>query len=302
MVDRGDPPNIDPKGPNEVAAPSVAKPVPGLSDKLTAALRGMNVPIDFWGQVVDQDGNGVEGAMVKMRLDRGDAALGRGTSDTLEAMSDAGGRFSFTGLKGFRISLESAGKEGYRLASRQDLTLDYRGGEGAEISAANARQYVLIETGNEVSLFYAKHRLFSEWEGEPLFLDLRKGMVDAGPSDLTIVATRQAAKDNLYDWEFSIACGNGGGIALVEPGPPPTVAPVEGYQGEWSTGYMHDDADYHGGGGWDFFVRMPDGNYARVQLTAYIDARRTNANLILRVFINEAGGRVLEDATSNSRY
>lgn len=302
MTERGDPPRSDPGGSNTNTTPSVAEPVTGLSDKMATALRGLNVPIDFWGRAVDQDGKGVEGATVTFRLRRGDVSLGRGTEDTLEAVSDAGGRFSFIGLEGFRISLVNVEKEGYRLASRQNLSLSYTRGNAAAISSENPRQYVLIETVNEASLFYAKYTLFSKWDGEPLFLDLEKGIIDAGPSDLTIVATRQSAEHNRYDWEFSVASGNGGGIALAEPGSPPTVAPVNGYQSEWSIGYMHDDAGYRGGGGWDFFVKMANGNYARVQLTAYIDERRTNANLIFRVFINESGGRVLEGEATNSRY
>lgn len=286
--------------PSDLAKLENKEPELSQSERIARAVGALNVPINFFGRVVDQDGNSIEGALITFNARKGLVA-GIEAVDELTTYSDSLGNFSARDLRGFRLSLENIEKEGFRLASRQIRNFNYDGGNPVETGLSNPQIYVMISIAEEMPVAFLKHRILSDWDGESIFFDLEDGIVEAENSDIVIISVREKRGENRYDWEFSVRSEEGG-VALAPLNGSPTVAPLNGYGSEWSIGHRSDDEDYKGGFTRDSFVKLDDGRYARINFNVYVDERRTSSNIILRVFINESGGRVFEDGSTNSKH
>ncbi|MDQ8186389.1 carboxypeptidase-like regulatory domain-containing protein [Pelagicoccus sp. SDUM812002] len=276
------------------------------AEELKRYIESINVPISFWGRLVDENGKGIAGADVVLRV-RGSMVLPDGSvQEKVEdhtVQTDAAGRFSLVGKTGSMLGLESIEKAGYTFASRQLRNFSYTREDVRLSTELEPRVFVAIRDLRDTKLFFAKYKEWLPWDGEPVRLDLRNGVVSDG-GDLLIIAEKGAVDEEgyRYDWTFRLDA-LGGGVRYVKEGEVVMVAPVEGYAPEWKIGYGYADKDYRGGVDGDFFVRSEEGWYARIRLTATPDHVRPSArNLFIRVFINETGGRVLQDGSTNSEY
>jgi len=88
-------------------------------------LSAWDKPVDFWGKVIDQQGNPVEGveliAQVPTQRYIPTAKGGYRTSTGLKAVSAADGSFHFAGGEGFSLSINSITKAGYAMPIRVQL-------------------------------------------------------------------------------------------------------------------------------------------------------------------------------------
>ena len=81
---------------------------------------GINVPIDFWGQVVDQTGAPISGVRVEYSYTTTSIAFAWGVSrDTRKVtVTDKDGSFSARGLRGTCLNVNSLSKDGYVSSNR----------------------------------------------------------------------------------------------------------------------------------------------------------------------------------------
>lgn len=288
---------------SDTVTPSLFPPTDDRSARIETAIIDSNVPMDFFGQVVDSEEDPVEGAQVKLRVQRhvftAPNSFSAASGDFL-IYSDKNGLFSLRQERGHMLEVVDIEKTGYRLAAKQQTSFNVsRTDYSASYSSAKPFRYLLVEEGSASTLFYVKHSLFSDWSGAPIKLDLRLGV--GGEGDMEIIPTRGEMKGRRCDWSLVVRMLDGG---IVEcEGHAGSIAPTEGYSTYWETGFDLGDKGYQSGITADAFVKTSEGLYSRVAIAVYADVVAQNVpSIILRVLLNEEGGRVLDDGSTNSQY
>lgn len=170
-------------------------------------------PISFYGKVVDQDNNPVEGAHV--RFDWTDTSP-QGTS-IKETTSDRGGSFSLEGQHGKFMTVDVS-KDGYYTGrTGNHFDFEYASFSDADYYEPNPRSPVLFhlrKKGTAATLIHGDTRYGVTVDGTPHFFDLMTGRKQVGGSptgDLAIRVIRSVVSPTYeYTWSASIEAVNGG--------------------------------------------------------------------------------------------
>jgi hypothetical protein len=234
--------------------------------QLQAATDAKNVSVDFWGKVVDEDGQPLSGVWIIMRVRKWfyDSNGGPGTiSSKREATTDARGNFEWTGASGDSLELESVTKEGYRLSPKTQLGFVYgHDADSFQPAAANPiviRMWKLTPSDNLV-LFRTLFGFVPD--GRDYTMDLLANKKSEGEKiegDLLVRLTRPAKVEprEKYDWLVELNGINGGLVeAADEFG---YLAPESGYQPKVSIHMKASDADWTDNLTKDFFIRSRGG-------------------------------------------
>ena len=265
----------------------------------------MNVPVDFWGQVIDQDnqplaGVEVEGRALQWRLVPPVSVAGHHVTN--HVVSDVAGRFEFRNLNGSSFTLDLT-KQGYQL--------EPQGGGKLGVSYSNPGEerpnfdhpfiYKMWKLrGAEPTLKMDKDRRIL-CDGTPVFANLATGEIvlqQIPGLHLKVVVLRtpvfrSVGDEGKYDWQATVEVLGGG----LQPSEDPFMyqAPVDGYQPRWQVAYLKDSPDWKDERVEKFFVRTREGNYARIQLKflAWGDENRIGFSIVS--VLNPAGSRNLED-------
>jgi hypothetical protein len=105
-----------------------------LLDQRNQGVSAFDTKVRFWGKVLDQDGQPVEGATIKaivttLRMIKVEG--GYREYDILTTQSAADGSFMFDGAEGFSLTIRQLSKEGYVLPSAYQAGTRW---EGARIT------------------------------------------------------------------------------------------------------------------------------------------------------------------------
>lgn len=251
----------------------------GYQDFLTQAFQ---TKIDFYGQVVDQDGNVIEGARVFYSPDSDLRALG-GNSPRFEMLTEKDGLFAIHAKgTGMYVSVKKQGYRDVRIKVAGPIKPGDRVGSGERIQyfameagpEFNHRpmenhpvQFTLRKIGKIYKLLATDRLLSPKSNGEPLRVSLN-GNNGSGHeiqiicrSDYGLVSA-QAGVPHQYAWSFEIVVENGGiretkdeeRLEAPEGGyiPKLTMASMDVSAGNWSKDF------------WDktYYVRFDDGVFA----------------------------------------
>ncbi len=259
-----------------------------------------NTPIDFFGQVVDENGNPVEGASTFYIV----ANLSFYGSPTITGpKTDSGGRFSITGKRGPDFSVWVEHPDYYKTESADKkieyARRDYMPGKEPPLPPTlnSPAIFVLKKKGvPEPLVHYGELKIRLPFNGNPISIDTRTGRI--GQGNESVVITLQSEGDTLpintfypFNWSVTIQVPGGG---LVERSDAFNFqAPVDGYlpkmlikmpaslsRDEWNSEIQK-----------DFFVSFASGNSGRVRL----DISGEKGRCIAETFLNpKTGSRNLE--------
>jgi hypothetical protein len=269
--------------------------------QLQAAAAAKNVPVDFWGKVVDQDGQPLSGVRVIMRVRQWfyDPNGGPGTlSPKREATTDAGGNFEWTGANGDSLELESVTKEGYRLSPKAQTGFVYgRDADSFQPAAANPvviSMWKLMPSENLVS-FRTLFGFVPDGRGYTMDLLANKKFEGEKPEgDMMVKLTRPAKVEprQKYDWLLELDGVNGG---LIEaPDEFGYMAPESGYQPKVSIRLKASDADWTDNLTKDFFIRSRGGTvYGLLHLRIRAEYEGQSA-IFFETRLNPSGSRNLQ--------
>ena len=257
------------------------------------------VPLNFYGHVVDENGAGVSGATVKITYTYFDVTLPqyrfRGDR-SFTIKSDAQGFFTIKGVKGYSLGLD-VGKEGY-FAS----TNNFRGA----VYVHPARGYEFTPDASKPVVFRLRKKGVAEplirrsksyrlpRDGAPVFVDLATGRTNSPMPDLKIQAwTDDSHKDaqSRYDWRVMIEVLNGG---LIERGDEfQYTAPEQGYVTSFRWDYPRSKgADWRSDATSSMFIRLRNGEmYARIKFEMIAGGDHF---CMIESFLNPSGSHNLE--------
>jgi len=286
--------------------PDLAKPDEkephDTSDQIEILMKLLKTPIAFYGKVVDDKGNPIEGADVKISVQ---TQLNPYESNPkYSRRSDKDGLFSITGVQGASVYI-AVSKNGYYKIEPSDGQV----GSAARIRYADAGDrantelpiptkdnptvFVLRKMGETEPLIVVRQQsVLLPKNGTPVDISLRTGkVVPTGQGDIRVEChTQDQNKDaqGHYPWTCTISVPGGG---LVErTGGFEFTAPTEGYQSSVVLGPPEER--------WvsfaerQYFVKTAKDQYARIEINL-----RTGGDHFMMIdsYLNpQAGSRNLE--------
>jgi hypothetical protein len=249
--------------------------------------------ISFYGKVVDERGNPIEGAVAKL------VAVDRPFSDgtSYEKTSDAQGLFSITGIHGAGLVV-SVTKAGYYRTDQSTGSVSYgklpTSDERAIPKPEAPAIFVLRKMGESVPLVHLESKGVRIVEdGTPVEVDLATGAQNRGGSETVRV---EVWSDNPtygaqgpYGWKARVSVPGGG---LIErTGEFDFEAPADGYVPTFETSMAQNAERWRNGFERQFFARLSDGHFARFT----INLKTGGLFFTLESFLNPTpGNRNLE--------
>ena len=298
----------------QTVMPSLTNPQPFVNDRLkTNAIRqymeSLNKPVEFFGQVIDQDGSPLAGVSI-----RGEALHVKvivptawGDEDEIipiEKITDSAGRFEIEGISGRSFDLESIQKSSY------------------DVELGNCPHVFAPSTGT-----FEKPTVFKMWstniheqlitgnksfeiipDGRLYFINLTDGAIsehEIGDLKIWIQYTNQVVQGQLYDWSAGIEAVSGGlqeaPQAAINSGfwPEPRfamyVAPEDGYVPSFSLKSQIKGGQDGEIGNRYFYLLLKGGKeYGRMSINLFAPYGHLHPGLIrLYYAINPSGSRIL---------
>jgi hypothetical protein len=252
-------------------------------------------PIEFYGKVVDQNGQLVAGATVDLEWTgiRGEAL------DKATKITGTDGRFVLTGVQGKLLVVRVHKADCISQVSAQG---DY---DFADFSAHN---FYMPDSNNPI--------VFRVWklgnpepmycwypggdfltDGKPFWVDVKNGRVGiTGDVAFSVIKNNpEQGRDSGYT--LTIQAASGGGITMSGEGEFMFQAPVSGYQSiiriEQIARRGRSDNDFKTTQNILLYVRTADGKYAAMKARV-IQYDSPKANLDTLIFFNPSGSRNLE--------
>jgi len=250
----------------------------------------LNAPITFFGKVVDQNGDPVPFARAAYGLlDKFNESGSNGRVD-----ADVNGFFTIQGVKGAAIGVNVSKSGYYQIHKVSDQYFSYgSGGDSMSKSPPlrdNPAVFVLQKMGETEPLVRIEKSARLAKSGTPTVLDLASGSINSA-GDLQIEAwTDEPEGGRKFDWRCRVTVPNGG---LVErKNQFDFEAPEDGYVKTVEITMRRDAEQWVSQQQRDFFVKLPDNHYARINFTMIAGG---NHYFLLEGFLNpKPGSRNLE--------
>lgn len=276
----------------------------GRALKSKSIMESKNVPVKFYGQVVDQNEQPMAG--VAVRAHSREWHMKNPFQPEAKMHYDgkttgADGLFAFDSFHGDTFFVDSISKEGYILTTKTEKGYSY--GPLKHHYVPNPLVPVIFrmwKTNGAVPLFVVSFNKSIPQDGTVLSFDLRRSKRVAFPSehtDLRITLAQHAPPGQRnarvpFDWNFTIEVPNGG---LVETQDEFLyLAPEQGYQSKWSVAYLKDHPEWKARREVHFYLRNRGGQqYGCLKVDFRPEAGDTTGFLSIEGYLNP-NGRVLE--------
>lgn len=241
--------------------------------KVRRVMESGNVPIKFWGRVVDQDGVPLSGVRIAYMYsifhgnDQGVAWVEH-EARRGETTSDSGGSFAITDLTGHDLTIESVTKTGFVYRQRSSLTYNYGGnmpGSRFNPQRHNPVDMVMIHKDALESLIHMRGSLDVSGDGTAERWNLWSGEADSsGELAITFKADPgvSASPAQLVNWSADLSVV-GGGITEAPWGEGAYRAPESGYSA--TVAYPRRDQK-QGVPRRGFYLQTADGKYGRLEV------------------------------------
>jgi hypothetical protein len=257
----------------------------------------LNVPLNFYGKVIDQEGKPVVGAKVNLEAQANYFEENRSEQTKFTVETEQKGNFTLTGAYGAIITVLSIEKDGFELSKKVKRTYSYT--LPAEFAPDPNKPVVFRmwkKVGKESLVGSAWHGKVA-CDGTPVYFDLYHGSRST-EGNLQITCTRRPLEspppgNGRFDYNFQIAVIGGG----IQPARDEFtyLAPQDGYAPSLTFGQKADDPK------WDanipipkeYYIKTAEGHYGRLFVDWYA-AQNSPTHLEWNCSINPSGSRNLE--------
>lgn len=292
---------------NETPASSLSGKHPGITPEkieaeraaaVTAAIESFNVPIDFWGKVVDQTGAPLSGVRVEYAYTTehgtGVAVAWSAAEHTKrDAVTDNAGLFSVIGARGTYFIVQSLSKDGYVTSNRfppSGMNYNFSGGTSEAKFVSNQSEpvlFVMLRNDAAESLVHIDVRLKLLGNGTPVRVNLKTGHQDInGELQFTLHRDPAVYISGPLKWDVKIEVLGGGVQEMNERNIASYFAPDNGYQ---SSGFVWTREGIK-----SVYFRTAPGNYGRLRIEIYPDDEGDSGRCIIDGYFNPSGSRNLE--------
>ena len=257
-----------------------------------------NVPVAFYGLVVDQDSNTLQNVVVDLAVEElyrlPFLAGAIGTTTRVQRETGADGRFEVSGLKGHFVTVRGLTRDGYE----PEVIQRHYGEYGAQSTSPDKPAvFRLWSTSLHEALVTGQKGFVVVPDGRRYAIDLLKGtMAEGQEGDLVawIKRPESVRRGQRYDWSCEVTVPGGGlqeGSAYAM-----STAPESGYTNVFA---YREEATVNGWGPGTgdkrFYVRLRNGRmYGRIVIGLDADYHgKQPAMISLSYAVNPSGSRLL---------
>jgi hypothetical protein len=271
------------------------------NSRSNAAWMDSNVPLSFYGRVIDDASNAVAGASINFTWNKDDISNPlRGGENRLATQSDSAGMFTLQGERGRFLDVTIA-KDGYYTPRPGTRSFRYSDSGRTPFSpdASNPVIFLLKKKGIPEPLVRLagaiggdrQYRL--DVKGTPTEISLYTGeRTLPGQGNLRIEYSMEPpfeAIPNHYHWHCRITVPGGGLLSTTEEFP--FAAPVSGYTETVEANSEPRFENWSSRLNGSFYVHLSDGNYGRINLKVICS---DNPYFGVETWINPSASRNLE--------
>lgn len=258
-------------------------------------VRERNVPIQFYGQFIDQDSNAISGVDIKVMIVHltmpNPLVPVLGSKDIeLERTSDANGRFEINGETGEGFDVTSVVRDGYDLEPGQRSYGPVSGTFDSPVI------FKMWSTNIHEQLIGGNKSFHIVPDGRPYFINLTDDTInESGSGDLKIWIqyTNSVQDSRLYDWSAGIVV-IGGGLLEEGLGTPMYEAPISGYVPEFHFEDQIKGYQRGGTGERQFYLILDNGKeYGQMTIGLYAPYNQIPGLIRLSYAINPSSSRIL---------
>jgi len=270
-------------------------------EKLNALVENKNALINFWGLVVDQDGNPLEGVKIA-----GDTRTWYVTPTLnfdsrfpkVSAISDVNGKFEIRNASGDVLAIKSLEKQGYEPEPHALREFGYHTSERFSADPNNPIVFRMWKTNIHEQLIIGQKSFQIVPDGRTYVIDLTRGTItDSGEGDLKIWIKRPDSIifGQRYDWSCEMDSVSGGLLQEMDVNSSMYLAPADGYVSSFQF-------EQKVGSGWGdttgtkrFYIMLNNGQqYGRLSIELFAYYNDHIPGLIrIEYAINPSGSRVL---------
>lgn len=265
-------------------------------EQARARIESVNVPIDFYGQVIDEDSNALAGVSIEMSIRHWtmpdlSVPVAGSTEIYITTNSDANGRFEIHGKLGDGVYIESIKKSGYDLEPGQSNFGTTSG------SYDNPVIFKMWSTNIHERLIAGDKAFDIVPDGRPYFINLTTGTIsesESGDLRVWIQYTNRIVRGQLYDWSTEIDVIGGG--LLGEPlGSAMYEAPTAGYLSSFESRQQIKGGQRGQTGQHQFYLQLESGQeYGQMTIDLLAPFNDETPGLVsLSYAINPSGSRIL---------
>jgi len=271
------------------ASPSAQHDEVHRTEAVAKIITVLATPIEFYGKVVDQNGDPVSEANVDYgTIDRFDA-----NGSDYRGRSDENGNFSISDIKGAVLTV-GVQKEGYyNIHGKSDAAFAYGVGPDATRKEPptkdNPAVFLLQKKGLADPLIPVDGgQIDIPRTGEPLSIDFATGR--PGHGDLQVETWIGDSSQRRFDWRYRLSVPDGG---LAErKGQFDFEAPGNNYQTFIDVNMSANSEQWSARPTKQYFAKLPDGRYARFSIKFYAGDRNF---IVFESYLNpKPGSRNLE--------
>jgi hypothetical protein len=285
-----------------IASPSM-NPAPTVNDrqKTNAILQYMesqNKPIEFYGQVVDQDENPISDVKIKVKVRHWDVKFPAPFGDEVGMIpvgmaTDSGGRFEIHDVTGDVFDVESIQKDGYTLSPKTPN--GFGPSTGSFQNPVIIRMWKLGEPQQLIS--HHLTRIGIPVDGQPVQFELSSGKKVSSGGQLIVRLKREPQilppGNARYDWSLELEIPRGG--LAVNSDEFMYQAPEGGYHETFQFDMPQGAKNWTTALNQQFYIQLENGKYFGslvVRLSTIHDTPPLGLNL--DVAINPNGSRNLQ--------
>ena len=254
-----------------------------------------NVPINFYGLVVDQDGKPISGVQIKMNGEHVFYLISQGIASTnigMETVTDSGGRFQWMGDSADLLAVETISKVGYLLSPQAPHSFAPSSG-----SLESPVIFKMWKMGEKAQLVGGSKFWGIIPDGRIYTIDLLQSTKvestnAAGDLRISVSRPEGVSRQDHYDWSFQIVPIEGGIMETADDFMYET--PENGYMPEYNFHFNKLDAPWAYRVKKSFFIKTRGGqNYGRITLEVF--AHYQNQGVIdISWSVNPFGSRNLQ--------
>jgi hypothetical protein len=259
-----------------------------------------NVPIQFYGVVLDQDDQPIPGVKVTLSIRTAQEPLPGAIRDEFVKVTlttDPQGKFSITDAKGALLTMKSIEKEGYE-ASVQAVNRGYWYWRSEELihhpDAGKPEVFRMWKKAGAERLVRKGISAPLRYDGLAATFNL---VGDQAADDLRVTLTRNPRQITLgqrnYEWTFTIEVPGGG---LIESQAEQMYrAPAEGYQPRLVFQMPADAKEWADEKTFELYLKLRNGGaYGRATVKVLVGSDRQTTPFYITSYINPSGSRNLE--------
>lgn len=266
-----------------------------------------NVPINFWGKVVDQDEHPVSDVSVKAQVSSPEVrnlAYGTASFHEYNLKTDPNGLFALINARGDILTVTALEKENYRSPPVFQKSFEY--GVGQKFIASSNQPFVFklldASTLTDEPVVQFNRRSTIRCDGTPISIntlnnDWREGADSIGDIWLSFVRdpVNLVEHSTNYSWALTIEIPSGGLICSDEDYFFLTKAPERGYVSSYRLSMERSDPNWKRERKLPFYFQLQNGkDYGRAMAEIYTWYQGERTAIVIEGCVNQSGGRVVE--------